>query len=140
MQVSQSNFDRAFGIVVGLEGGYVNDPRDPGGETKYGISKRSYPDLDIASLTIEDAKLIYLRDYWGKAGCDALQYPMDVIVFDSAVNQGVAQALHQLAAYKTPAEYLAFRALVYTENKNFDRYGRGWFNRLFHIAQQVFSG
>ena len=43
------SFDRAFELLIGSEGGYVNDPHDPGGETKYGISKRSYPTLDIAS-------------------------------------------------------------------------------------------
>ena len=47
-----SAFDIAFKITIGHEGGYVNDPDDPGGETNYGISKRSYPDTDIASLTI----------------------------------------------------------------------------------------
>ena len=42
-----SNFDTAFGIIVGIEARYVNDPKDPGGEMKYGISKRRYPNEDI---------------------------------------------------------------------------------------------
>jgi lysozyme family protein len=50
--------------LIAREGGYVNDPRDPGGETKYGISKRSYPELDIKNLTKEDAKSIYTRDFY----------------------------------------------------------------------------
>ena len=59
-----SNFDRAFRFLIGEEGGYVNDPADPGGETKFGISKRAYPQLDIKSLTLDQAKAIYRRDYW----------------------------------------------------------------------------
>ena len=43
-----SDFDRAFAAIVGVEGGYVNDPKDPGGETKFGLSHRANPDLDIA--------------------------------------------------------------------------------------------
>ena len=48
-----SAFDIAFKLTIGHEGGYVNDPDDPGGETNYGISKRSYPDVDIANITID---------------------------------------------------------------------------------------
>ena len=50
--------------VLKREGGYVNDPDDPGGETKYGISKRAHPDVDIASLTPESAAEIYKDYYW----------------------------------------------------------------------------
>ena len=54
-----NNFDSAFTIILGSEGGYVNDPRDSGGETKYGIAKKFYPNLDIKNLTVEQAKAIY---------------------------------------------------------------------------------
>lgn len=57
-------FEKAVTGLLEDEGGYVHDLRDPGGETKYGISKRSYPDLDIKNLTIDQAKAIYYRDYW----------------------------------------------------------------------------
>ncbi len=57
-------FRHAVEMVLRHEGGYVNDPADPGGETKFGISKRQYPDLDIASLTREQAIEIYRRDWW----------------------------------------------------------------------------
>lgn len=59
-----SEFHLAFNHLMKYEGGYVNDPDDPGGETKYGISKRSYPNLDIKNLTEEQAKSIYLREWW----------------------------------------------------------------------------
>lgn len=54
----------AVAIVLRHEGGYVCDPADPGGETKYGISKRSYPSLDIKNLSVQQARDIYLRDFW----------------------------------------------------------------------------
>lgn len=66
------NFTRSIAFVLSVEGGLVNNPADPGGLTKYGISQRSYPDLDIRNLSIEDAKEIYFRDYWTPAGCYSL--------------------------------------------------------------------
>ncbi|RME80559.1 MAG: hypothetical protein D6771_09350, partial [Zetaproteobacteria bacterium] len=91
--------DAAIRWVIAHEGGYANDPRDPGGETKYGISKRSYPDLDIAALTIEDAIAIYRRDWWDRYDYDALADAADAAVavrtFDLAVNMG-AHAAHAL--------------------------------------------
>uniref|UniRef100_UPI0039E582BF glycosyl hydrolase 108 family protein n=1 Tax=Klebsiella pneumoniae TaxID=573 RepID=UPI0039E582BF len=59
-------FDDLIGRVLGHEGGYVNDPRDPGGETQFGISKRAYPNVDIKGLTRETAISIYKRDFWDR--------------------------------------------------------------------------
>lgn len=58
------NFDRAIEVVLQHEGGYVNNPKDPGGETNYGISKKSNPTVDIKNLTRENAKTIYKARYW----------------------------------------------------------------------------
>ena len=85
-----SDFDRAFEKLIGHEGGYVNDPHDRGGETKYGISKRSYPRLNIKALTLSDAKTIYKRDYWDRAQGDKMEWPLNFNVFDGAVNSGVS--------------------------------------------------
>ncbi|MBW2607711.1 MAG: hypothetical protein JRD05_08760 [Deltaproteobacteria bacterium] len=84
-----NTFERAFRETLGFEGGYVNDPDDPGGETKFGISKRSYPDVDITALTIEQAKDIYCRDYWEvlRLG-EILRELIAVEIFDTAVNMG----------------------------------------------------
>jgi lysozyme family protein len=91
-----SNFDTCFAALIGNEGGYVNDPRDPGGETNWGISKRSYPLLDIKALTQADAKVIYKRDYWDRAQCDRLPQGVAFEVFDAAVNSGIGQAIRFL--------------------------------------------
>lgn len=71
------------------EGGYANDPADPGGETKFGISKRTYPNLDIKHLTESDAQSIYQRDFWEPYPYKLLN-SQDVAnkVFDLAVNMG----------------------------------------------------
>jgi lysozyme family protein len=61
-------FEDAIPTVLENEGGYVNDPNDPGGETNFGISKRAYPLLDIKNLTKEGATAIYLRDFWRFGG------------------------------------------------------------------------
>jgi len=86
-------FVTAFTITVGLEGGYVDDPNDPGGKTKYGISQRAYPTLDIPNLTLATAQAIYWTDYWLKARCDVMPGRLAVFVFDSAVNNGVGGAV-----------------------------------------------
>jgi lysozyme family protein len=59
-----SDFEQAVEFVLGHEGGYSNDPNDPGGETNFGISKRAYPNVDIKNLTRDGAKEIYLHDFW----------------------------------------------------------------------------
>lgn len=122
-----SFFEAAFAIVVGIEAGYVNDPKDPGGETKYGISKRAYPNEDIPNLTLARAHELYQRDYWDKAGCEALSWPCALMVFDSAVNQGVsfAKTLHGTVDYM-----MADRAVRYTKSPIFEHDGRGWMRRL----------
>ena len=89
-------FSVAVAFVLRHEGGYVNDPADPGGETKFGISKRSYPDLDIRGLTEGDAELIYLRDFWIPLLCDQLPAPLPLVMLDTAVNCGPRRAARWL--------------------------------------------
>jgi lysozyme family protein len=87
-------FLKAFDYVMMHEGGYVNDKNDAGGETKYGISKRSYPKLDIKNLTRDQARQIYFCDFWLKAKCE--QIDDDNIAtkfFDLCVNTGIPQAV-----------------------------------------------
>jgi len=155
-----SDFDKAFELVIAAEGGYSNDARDSGGQTKWGISKAAYPNLDIYNLTLEQAKAIYKTDYWDKVKGDEMPYPMNVFVFDSAVNQGVAPAIKMLqkalgvaqdgilgrdtlAALKRKmgkevlSLYMTERAMRYTGTRSFDIYGRGWLKRLFAVSMEV---
>ncbi len=71
----------------------VNHPKDPGGETKYGISKRSYPQVDIAALTEADAKEIYRRDFWAKIRGDDLPAGIDLATLDPSINSGRARGV-----------------------------------------------
>lgn len=157
--MSVANFERAFRIVVGEEGGYVNDPRDPGGRTKFGISQRSYPSIDIASLTLAQARAIYHRDYWSRVRCDDLPWAFALCAFDSAVNQGprVAVTMMQDALGVTPdgvigqrtlaavqsandrhlARYFMKRVMRYMRTDNFDRFGEGWVTRCFVVHREA---
>ncbi|MFZ4626492.1 MAG: glycoside hydrolase family 108 protein [Rhodoferax sp.] len=92
-----TSFDQAFDRLMGHEGGYVNDPNDPGGETAWGISKRSYPNLDIRHLTRELAKTVYRRDFWDVLG-DAAPAAIKFQAFDFAVNSGIQTAIRKLQA------------------------------------------
>lgn len=85
-------FLRAIDFVLRWEGGYDNDPDDPGGETNFGIDKRSHPDVDIKNLTRSGAIEIYHREYWRKIRGDELPEPLSMVVMDIAVNNGTGRA------------------------------------------------
>jgi len=86
-------FDDIIKVVLKHEGGYVNDPVDPGGETNFGIAKRSHPDVDIKNLTEEGAKEIYYQDYWMKNRVPQLPDELKHIYFDMCINQGRGRAV-----------------------------------------------
>ncbi len=87
-----TDWEKAIEFVLRMEGDLTDDPKDPGGLTKYGISQKAYPNLDIRNLTVDDAKKIYENDYWKACKCDELATPFAISVFDTAVNQGVEKA------------------------------------------------
>tara|TARA_R100000808_G_scaffold7129_1_gene21017 strand:+ start:1262 stop:1735 length:474 start_codon:yes stop_codon:yes gene_type:complete len=86
------SFQKAVEKVLHHEGGYVNDPNDPGGETNFGISKRSFPDVDIRNLTKEEAIRIYHKSFWLPAKVEILPERLWEIYFDMAVNMGKKRA------------------------------------------------
>lgn len=147
------NFDTAFERLIGHEGGYVNDPKDPGGETKWGISKRAYPHLNIAELTREDARILYKKDFWDQLRGDELHDGVAFQAFDFAVNSGMHTAirylqravgvaddgawgpLSQRAAMNltesdTILRLLAERLDYMTRLKNWPDHGKGWARRI----------
>lgn len=128
-----SAFDEAVGAVLGEEGGYVNDPRDPGGETKWGISKRAFPDLDIVNLTRDEASEVYRVHYWQPLVPYGLDSHFMRVAFECAVNQGLEFTKKLLDQAKGQLDwFMADRALAYAANKNFATFGKGWLRRLFH--------
>lgn len=153
-------FDSALRVVLANEGGYSNNPSDPGGETNYGICKRDYPNMDIKNLTVEQAGIIYRAQYWDKIKGDSLPYPLALFVFDAAVNQGVdaaikmlqkavgvvqdgilgtqtLDAIHHADQKYLSAKFMATRAMRYIGTRNFDQFGTGWMTRLFTTTMGV---
>jgi lysozyme family protein len=149
-------FERAFTILMQHEGGYSNDPLDPGGETRYGISKRAYPHLKIAELTMTQAAEIYRKDYWDAIRADELPPYLRLPMFDCAVNQGVKTSVLLLQkalgvredgvlgnvtlagakvadARRLLKKVMANRAYRYAHHHEITRFGRGWFDRCFDV-------
>ena len=93
------SFATAIDRVLGIEGGYTPGlPGDPGGETKFGISKRSYPNLDIKNLTREQAVSIYHNDFWLPLHADQMPTVLAFQAMDFAVNSGIQTAIRKLQA------------------------------------------
>ena len=152
------SFDRAVEMVLKHEGGYVNDPKDPGGETRFGISKRAYPDVDILRLTEDEAKTIYRRDYWDKLRTDEIPEELAICVFDAAVNMGRDRAVRLLQRACGVAQdgvmggntiaaanrlvdpvvrFSAERIIAYTGIRGFDTFGKGWLRRTVAVALEA---
>lgn len=99
------NFDRCFAFTLGAEGGYTDNPADPGnwtggaigrGElrgTKFGISAAAYPALDIGKLSEADAQAIYQRDFYAPLHGDELALPVAMVAFDAGVNAGLRRSV-----------------------------------------------
>ena len=101
-------FDKAFDRLIGHEGGYSTDRKDPGNwtggkvglgtlkGTKYGIAANTYPSLDIKNLTLAQAKEIYKKDWWDKLGANGLHSAIVFQLWDFAINAGKKRAVMEL--------------------------------------------
>ncbi|WP_052174723.1 glycoside hydrolase family 108 protein [Paracoccus sanguinis] len=94
----KTNFEAVMEQVFKHEGGYVNHPKDPGGETNFGISKRAHPGVNIRALTKAQAREIYRKSYWNPVRGDDLAAGVDLAVMDYAVNSGVSRSAKALQA------------------------------------------
>lgn len=93
MDTADQAFKWAAEFVLEAEGVMSDHADDPGGLTKFGISQRWHPGVDVASLTGEGALEIYRAEYWERAGCDVMPESLALMVFDGAVNQGTPDAV-----------------------------------------------
>ena len=146
-------FETACDRLLGHEGGYVHDPNDPGGETNWGISKRSYPHVDIKNLSRHAAMAIYRNDFWDRIHGDEMPDGAAFQAFDFAVNSGIETAVRYLqravgvaddgdwgevtrAAVAEMGEsdiilrLLAERLDFMTRLKNWPHHGKGWARRI----------
>ena len=148
-----NSFTVAINRLLGNEGKYVNNPADPGGETKWGISKRSYPHLDIANLTRDEAIAIYKRDFWDKIDGDTMPPGVGFQLLDFAVNSGIETAIRALqravgvaddgnfgpvslgalkaqSSADTIMKFLAERLMFMTGLSTWVDFGKGWARRI----------
>jgi lysozyme family protein len=95
-QMAAENYQKCLEMILHHEGGYVNHPKDPGGETNLGVTKRVYEDFggtkDMKDLTVEDVAPIYEKNYWGRMKCDSIPSGLDLCVFDFGVNAGTGRS------------------------------------------------
>ena len=170
----KSNFDHAFKIVLNHEGGFTKNPRDSGNwtggrvgqgqlhGTQYGISAASYPKLDIAALTLDEAQTIYRRDYWDRLRADDLPPSLALLAFDAAVNCGVSRSArwlqsavgahpdglvgprtllavqaHGYNCAEICAEMLASRLLFMSNLPTWPTFGPGWARRLCYLLSEA---
>jgi lysozyme family protein len=150
-------FEKAIVHILAFEGGYVFDSHDPGGETNFGISKRAYPNLDIKSLTQNEAISIYFQDYWQPIKPLLLPERLRLCVFDCAVNQGLERAMRLLQGAVGVKQDGVLGPLTLSELKSYDestalsnmlhlrlehyaklphwgRYSKSWVKRLITVA------
>ena len=154
-------FDAALAVTLRYEGGYVNDPRDAGGETRFGISKTQYPDVDIRNLTKERAAEIYREDYWLKYRCDQLPAPLGALLFDSVVNHSPNNPIRWLQTavgvaadgvigprtiaaanacrdpVKASADFTASRIEYVKTLGSYPRFGKGWHARYVGVLAEA---
>ena len=103
--MASENYDKCLETILHHEGGYVNHPKDPGGETNLGVTKRVYEswvmenDLlqkDMKDLKVEDVAPIYRKNYWDRIKGDQLPSGLDLCVFDFGVNAGTGRSAKYL--------------------------------------------
>ena len=158
-------FDVVFDRVIGHEGGFQNDPKDRGNwttgvvgkgickGTKFGLAAMTYPDLDIKSLTLNQAKDIYYKDWWLKLGMDKYPKALAYQMFDAAINHGpgranqflqravgtnadgiigpkTLEAINQQDINDTLLLFIAERLQYFTEVKTWKEYCTGWTRRV----------
>ena len=157
--IYSENFNKAIKFLLSpeTEGGLQEAGWENGGLTKFGISKRAYPHLDITNLTMDQAIQIFYNDFWMRNKCEQMPFKIAIAVFDSSVNQGqgTAAKLLQLALgitadgvvgpktllavnksnhKKTLTSFMAERAIRYPDYDDWPVAKRGWMRRLFRVV------
>jgi len=98
--MAQDNWHKSLEAILHHEGGYVNHPKDPGGETNLGVTKRVYEEWggtkDMKDLEVDDVEPIYRKNYWDRVKGDDLPSGLDLCVFDFGVNAGTGRAAKYL--------------------------------------------
>ena len=142
-------FETMLNFVLLREGGYVNDPDDPGGETNHGITHEVYdsyrrskklPKRSVKYITDDEVVDIYYNNYYKASGADKIKNPrLAMAVFDTSVNMGVSVAKELLKksdnSFKNFEKLRLERYNTYAKNPKQRKYLNGWNNRVFHLGQ-----
>lgn len=147
-------FARCLAVILREEGGWSDDPRDPGGATNHGITLAVYREFygatrtkaDLRAIAPEQVAHIYRARYWG-ATCDALPPGLDLMYFNAAVNCGPLRARRWLVVTPQPSSevaaqirtYAAAQEAYYRGLNTFATYGHGWINRLHAVTALALS-
>lgn len=132
------NFIRVMAFILRWEGGYVNHPNDPGGETNFGISKRSHPNEDIKNMTVERAMEIYHDSYWRAIDGDSRPYSVALALMDFAVHSGTQRALQFWNESGHRLDYFIDARISFLASlSTFNAFGRGWIRRLMDLRKKI---
>lgn len=149
--MTTNKLEKALEFTLKWEGGFVNNPNDPGGATNKGITLGTYRDyMKDNSLTADDLKRItdttvldiYRRRYWNVCNCDSLDLRTAIVVFDTAVNCGPRRASEWLKGReKDPYRIIEDRNIHYlniiSKNPKLEVFKKGWFNRTNDLKKYI---
>lgn len=141
------NFEKALSFTLKWEGFISDDPNDPGGLTIWGISSKSHKEIVLEMHRLikngrkDDAFLlckgVYRETYWKKMECDKFPFPLNLILFDTAVNMGRSRAKEFYSSSSDWRDYLLKRIAFYSKLKTAKLYIRGWINRIVDLYEMV---
>tara|TARA_R100001163_G_C5054030_1_gene190597 strand:- start:1332 stop:1832 length:501 start_codon:yes stop_codon:yes gene_type:complete len=162
----KENFEECLKMLLHHEGGYVDHPEDPGGETNLGVTKKVYQEWggtkDMKDLTVEDVAPIYKKNYWSRLKCDDLPSGLDFCAFDWGVNSGTGRAAKAIQKIiganqdgaigpkslalieKQDPKFMVeqfgkIRQEFYEGLSTFKTFGRGWTRRNEETTQKAVS-
>jgi lysozyme family protein len=161
-----SNFQECLDLVLKSEGGWVNNPADPGGETNLGVTKRVWEEYvghavkTMKNLTKDDVAPMYELKYWRPCYCEVLPRGLDFVVFSMGVNAGPGRSVkllqqsigcvpdgvigprtRELISASNSANLIAkfseTRREYYRSLKTFPIFGKGWLARVDREEQEA---
>jgi len=135
----REDFDKSINLLFSIEGYISDDKNDLGGFTKYGISQKYHPDVNVPKLTKEQAIQIYLDEYWIPLGCDELGYPFNMVLFIQGVNIGIGRAKKFMDEGNGLLDFLMKCLNHYATRPKVQRdvFLTGWCNRLIKIWEAL---